>query len=277
MFTGGHWPRRASDQPPLPLSSCEHSIARAFAEVDRSCAHRVGLHGEESALHVGFIHHEHVIGRFERHPEHAAVHTQRGDGIGATAGADAVFSHLERSGERGVDLFGIGRPDGHAIADGIEDAQVDVRFIDVLAGGRNDEQEEEGKESHRKDRTGRMGGWEEYINLRASSPPVNHTCLSSCHLHEPRPSMITKDEKISHLETCLSEGGLSYADSFRADIAIFLGDFDTSNTKLHFLERLTSEEQISEWVNRLTSRIVMKFDEESEQLGEFIYDYVANG
>jgi hypothetical protein len=87
--------------------------------------------------------------------------------------------------------------------------------------------------------------------------------------------MLTLNEKISHLETCLSEGGLSYADSFKSDIAMFFGEFDKSNAKLHFLERLTSEEQISEWVNRLTSRIVLKYDEESEQLSEFIYDYIA--
>ena len=86
--------------------------------------------------------------------------------------------------------------------------------------------------------------------------------------------MITLDEKISHLETCLSEGGMSYADSFKTDIAIFLGDFDTGNAKLHFLERLNTEEQISEWVNKLTSRIVLKYEEESEQLSEFIYDYM---
>jgi hypothetical protein len=88
--------------------------------------------------------------------------------------------------------------------------------------------------------------------------------------------MITKAEKIAHLETCLREGG-SYADSFKADIAIVLGDFDTTNTHLDFLDGLMSKEQISEWVNRLTSRIVMKFDEESEQLGEFVYDYITNG
>ena len=85
--------------------------------------------------------------------------------------------------------------------------------------------------------------------------------------------MITKAEKIAHLETCLREGG-SYADSFKADIAIFLGEFNAFNPKLDFLEGLTSEEQISEWVNRLTSRIVMKFDEESEQLGELVYEYI---
>ena len=88
--------------------------------------------------------------------------------------------------------------------------------------------------------------------------------------------MITKAEKIAHLETCLHDGG-SYADRFKADIAIVLGDFDTTNTQLEFLDGLTSKEQISEWVNRLTSRIVMKFDEESEQLGEFIQDYMVNG
>ena len=87
--------------------------------------------------------------------------------------------------------------------------------------------------------------------------------------------MITKAEKIAHLETCLSDVGESYADSFKADIAIVLGEFNPSNTMLDFLDGLTSGEQITEWVNRLTSRIVMKFDEESEQLGEFIQDYIA--
>lgn len=89
--------------------------------------------------------------------------------------------------------------------------------------------------------------------------------------------MITKSEKIAHLETCLSEVGESYADSFKTDIAIVLGEFNVFNPNLHFLDGLTSKEQITEWVNRLTSRIVMKFDEEREQLGEFIQDYVANG
>jgi len=88
--------------------------------------------------------------------------------------------------------------------------------------------------------------------------------------------MITKAEKIAHLETCLHDGG-SYADRFKADIAIVLGDFDTTNTQLDFLDGLTSKEQISDWVNRLTSRIVMKFDEESEQLSDFIHEYVGSG
>jgi hypothetical protein len=89
--------------------------------------------------------------------------------------------------------------------------------------------------------------------------------------------MITKAEKIAHLETCLCDVGESYADSFKTDIVIVLGEFSPSNPMLDFLDGLTSQEQITEWVNRLTSRIVMKFDEDSEQLGEFIQDYVANG
>jgi hypothetical protein len=89
--------------------------------------------------------------------------------------------------------------------------------------------------------------------------------------------MLTKAEKIATLETCLSDVGESYADSFKADIAIVLGEFNPSNPNLDFLEGLTSEEQIIEWVNRLTSRIVMKFDEESEQLSDFIHEYVGSG
>jgi len=86
--------------------------------------------------------------------------------------------------------------------------------------------------------------------------------------------MIPMNEKISYLEACLREGGMSYADSFKADIAIALGEFTEDNPTLAFLERLTSEQDITDWVNRLTSRIVMKFDEESEQLGEFVHEYI---
>jgi hypothetical protein len=123
-----------------------------------------------------------------------------------------------------------------------------------------------------------MGGWEVcYLGSFNECPPIIYSPILLSSLLIYLQSMITLDEKIAHLEACLSEGGLSYADSFKSDIAMFLGEFDRSNAKLHFLERLNTEEQISEWVNRLTSRIVLKYDEESEQLSEFIYDVVENG
>ena len=54
-----------------------------------------------------------------------------------------------------------------------------------------------------------------------------------------------------------------------------MGDFENQNTKLNFLENLSSKQEVSVWVNNLTSKIVLKFDEENEQLSEFIF-YTLN-
>jgi hypothetical protein len=89
--------------------------------------------------------------------------------------------------------------------------------------------------------------------------------------------MLSFFDKISFLENCLSQIDNNYADSFKTDIAIFLGEFETQNSNLNFLEKLSSKEEISLWINNLTTRIVLKFDEESEQLSDFIYDYLELG
>jgi hypothetical protein len=89
--------------------------------------------------------------------------------------------------------------------------------------------------------------------------------------------MMPLDEKISYLEQCLNDGGPSYADSFKADIALALGDFEAGNPNLRFLDRLTTEREISDWVNALTSRIVLKHDEEDEPMSEFVREYVGGG
>ena len=87
--------------------------------------------------------------------------------------------------------------------------------------------------------------------------------------------MLSFAEKISYLENYLSQNEENYADSFKTDIAVFLGDFENQNTKLNFLENLSSKQEVSVWVNNLTSKIVLKFDEENEQLSEFIF-YTLN-
>jgi hypothetical protein len=58
---------------------------------------------------------------------------------------------------------------------------------------------------------------------------------------------------------------------------IFINDFETTNPNLFFLKNINSKVEISNWVNQLTSRIVMKFDEENEQINDFIYDYIELG
>jgi hypothetical protein len=87
--------------------------------------------------------------------------------------------------------------------------------------------------------------------------------------------MLSFEEKISILENYLLQKSDSYADSFKTDIAFFLGEFEKQNSNLNFLNKISSIEEIENWVNNLTSKIVMKFDEENEQLTDFLF-YALN-
>lgn len=82
--------------------------------------------------------------------------------------------------------------------------------------------------------------------------------------------MLTFTDKISILENYLLQINDNYADSFKTDIALFLGKFETQNSNLNFLNTLSSNVEIENWVNKLTSKIVLKFNEEEEQLSDFI-------
>jgi len=89
--------------------------------------------------------------------------------------------------------------------------------------------------------------------------------------------MLNFQNKINYLKEILEEKERNYADSFKNDLFIFIGDFAQSNSNLLFLKRMNSKVEIDNWINRLTSRIVLKFDEESETINDFIYDYIENG
>jgi hypothetical protein len=89
--------------------------------------------------------------------------------------------------------------------------------------------------------------------------------------------MLSEIEKIKHLEYCLTTSNNSYADSFKNDILIFIGEFNLENRLLIFIKKLNSKEDIVKWIDKLTSRIVLKYDEETEQLSDFIYDYITLG
>lgn len=84
--------------------------------------------------------------------------------------------------------------------------------------------------------------------------------------------MLTYDQKIQALKNCLEDVGDSYADSFKTDILFYFNDFDPADQKLAFLHDLDFEEEIVGWVNRITSLIVMKYEEEEEGLGEFVWE-----
>jgi hypothetical protein len=85
-------------------------------------------------------------------------------------------------------------------------------------------------------------------------------------------------EKIECLEQLLNQKEENYADTFKADITMFFDDnFSEENSQLLFLDNLNSKQEIENWVDKLTSRFVMKFDSELESEDDFIYDYLENG
>ncbi|MFV8336118.1 hypothetical protein [Flavobacterium sp. RSP29] len=85
-------------------------------------------------------------------------------------------------------------------------------------------------------------------------------------------------EKIEYLEQLLNQTEENYADTFKADITMFFDDnFSEENSQLLFLDNLDSKQEIENWVEKLTSRFVMKFDSGFETENDFIYDYLENG
>jgi hypothetical protein len=85
-------------------------------------------------------------------------------------------------------------------------------------------------------------------------------------------------EKIQTLESYLILPEQSYADSFKQDIIIFFDEnFTTNNEKLKFLKNLNTKEEITTFIDKLTSRFILKFESESEQINDFIYDFIELG
>lgn len=89
--------------------------------------------------------------------------------------------------------------------------------------------------------------------------------------------MLTIKGKIEYLKEQLDTVSNNYADTFKTDILFFIGDFNEQNKLLLFLDQLSSKLEIIKWINKLTFRIVMKFDEECESINDFIFDYIENG
>lgn len=89
--------------------------------------------------------------------------------------------------------------------------------------------------------------------------------------------MLSLNEKIQHLEHYLSQAHENYADSFKEDIVMFIDNFTDQNELLIFLNKFNSIEEIENWVDKLCSRIILKFDSEGEEINDFIYDYLQFG
>ncbi len=87
---------------------------------------------------------------------------------------------------------------------------------------------------------------------------------------------MTLAKKTKILENYLSESPTNFRDTFKTDIYLFFNeDFTTENPLLNFLDVFESKEDILSWVDKVTSQIVLKFDENEEELGDFIWDHIA--
>tara|TARA_R100001143_G_scaffold63593_1_gene73135 strand:+ start:43867 stop:44142 length:276 start_codon:yes stop_codon:yes gene_type:complete len=82
-------------------------------------------------------------------------------------------------------------------------------------------------------------------------------------------------EKIKILDTYLAKSPENYRDEFKSDIYHFFNeDFTIDNPLLKFLDSYNDQNEIKDWVDHVTSQIVLKFDEEFEQIGDFIGEFI---
>ena len=89
--------------------------------------------------------------------------------------------------------------------------------------------------------------------------------------------MLSFIEKISYLESTLHVVSGNYVDSFKTEIAFYFEDFEEENVKLMFVNKFSTHQEIDNWVEKLVSRIILKFDSDNEQLNDFIFDYIEFG
>lgn len=88
--------------------------------------------------------------------------------------------------------------------------------------------------------------------------------------------MLSQLEKIEILKSYLQNTKENYADSFKTDILFFFDECsDIQNKNLNFLNELNLKEEIHLFIDNLTSKIVLKYNEDEEQLSDFIF-YALN-
>ena len=82
------------------------------------------------------------------------------------------------------------------------------------------------------------------------------------------------ENKIRSLKTYLYRESTNYRDTFKNDIIYYLNDdFNPKNPLLLFLNELNNENEIISFIDSLNSSIVLKFDDEHEQISDFIHEY----
>ena len=89
--------------------------------------------------------------------------------------------------------------------------------------------------------------------------------------------MLKLEEKINYLEKTLNKDELDFNNNFKSDIYIYFDEFNLENQRLQFLKNIISLEEIDFWIEKLISKLALKFDSETEQINDFIYDFIELG
>lgn len=86
---------------------------------------------------------------------------------------------------------------------------------------------------------------------------------------------MTYTEKIEVLKDYLAQPSQNYRDTYKTDIYLFFNeDFTNKNSLLNFLNDLSTHSEIIDWVDLVTSQIVLKFDEDDQEMGNFIGEFI---
>ena len=86
--------------------------------------------------------------------------------------------------------------------------------------------------------------------------------------------MLNLESKIEILKAYLLDIKDSYTDSFKTDILFYFDKceiFEENKNLFKFLSNLNSKEEILNSIDSLSSKIAMKFNEDEEQLSDFIF------
>jgi len=94
-------------------------------------------------------------------------------------------------------------------------------------------------------------------------------------LEKQTDGVMTRSEKAEILKNYLSQEPENYRDTFKTDMYLFFNeDFTRDNPRLKFLDSFENKNEIENWVDVVASQIVLKFDEEFEEVGDFIGEFI---
>ena len=86
---------------------------------------------------------------------------------------------------------------------------------------------------------------------------------------------MTLVQKTTLLKQLLELPQENYADSFKTDVSICLENYASEELEKLFLSKISNETELRNWIDKLTSRIVMH--EEDDNASEIIHDYISGG